>query len=277
MAEVTGIEWTDHTFNPWIGCTAISAACNICYAETLVKRWGGDFATRRRTAPSNWKQPIKWNKAAETAGVRRRVFCASLADVFDNQAPEEWRVDLWALIRATPWLQWQLLTKRPQSIRKMLPPDWGHGFHNVWIGTTVEDREQARIRMDHLRAIPTVIRFLSVEPLLEGLGSFDLSGVDWVIVGGASGPEAKPMHPDWARNLRDQCAAAGVPFFFKQWGEYHPADQTKTLDQIIRAGGMGTPLRDGRAIDIGDQWTWRIGKKSAGSLLDGVAHKEFPA
>ena len=142
MGEQTGISWTDHTFNPWIGCTAVSAACDHCYAETLAKRYGWDFAARRRTSENNWRNPRRWNRAAERDGVRRRVFCASLADVFDNQVPPEWRADLWDLIRACPSLDWQLLTKRPQNIARMLPDDWGDGWPNVWLGTTAENSER---------------------------------------------------------------------------------------------------------------------------------------
>ncbi|MBX9593540.1 MAG: phage Gp37/Gp68 family protein, partial [Roseomonas sp.] len=144
MGANTGIEWADHTFNPWIGCQAVSPACDNCYAETLVNgRMGGDFAVRRRTSPRNWRLPLKWDRDAAKAGKRARVFCASLADVFDNQADPAWRGDLWDLIWETRWLDWMLLTKRPQNIAKMLPTkvagaldDWGEGWPNVWIGTT---------------------------------------------------------------------------------------------------------------------------------------------
>ena len=148
MAENSKIEWTDHTFNPWIGCTALSRACDHCYAEAWVQRFGGDFSERRRTTPANWRLPVKWNREAEASGIRRKVFCASLADVFDNQVPEAWRRDLWDLIAATPRLDWLLLTKRPQNIAKMLPFAWfgsyASKFPNVWLGTTVESQEEAR-------------------------------------------------------------------------------------------------------------------------------------
>jgi protein gp37 len=264
MAEHTGIEWTDATFNPWIGCMSVSLACDHCYAKTLVERWGGDFSARRRTSAANWKQPLRWNSSAEKAATRRRVFCSSLADVFDNRVPLKWRTDLWAMIRATPWLQWQLLTKRPQNIAKMLPPDWGHGFHNVWLGTTVENQTEADRRIPHLIEIPASIKFLSCEPLLgpikfaavPGFNKFNLNLCNWwVICGGESGRGARPMHPVWARSVRDQCAAAGVPFFFKQWGEWAPDDNAPDAHTAMN----------------------RIGKKAAGSLLDGREHKAFPA
>jgi protein gp37 len=177
MGENTRIEWADHTFNPWIGCTKVSPACDHCYAETLAtNRLGvawGPHAKRRRTAESTWRQPLAWNRRAEREGRRFRVFCASLADVFDNQVPAEWREDLWALIHDTPHLDWLLLTKRPQNIWTMLPgattmgvPAWGNGWPNVWLGTTVENQVEANRRVPHLLAVPAAKRFLSMEPLL---------------------------------------------------------------------------------------------------------------
>lgn len=232
MAENSKIEWTDHTFNPWIGCTKVSPACDHCYAEAWSKRsglveWGGP---RKRTSEANWKKPAKWNREAKAEGVRRRVFCASLADVFDNQVPDEWREALWCLIRATPNLDWLLLTKRPQNIHKMLPVDWnsgaGEGYFNVWLGTTAENQAEAARRVPHLLAVPTAVRFLSCEPLLEPIYNgggwiFRDMGespnrIDWIIVGGESGHGARHMDPDWARELRDDCASAGVAFFMKQ-------------------------------------------------------------
>lgn len=228
MGENSKIEWTDHTFNPWVGCTKVSPACDHCYAESWARRtgqahlWQGE---RRRTTGTNWRQPLKWNRDAEAAGVRRRVFCASLADVFDNQVPSRWRDDLWHRIDQTPHLDWLLLTKRPQNIARMLPgpeigaPKWGDGWPNVWLGTTAENAEEYARRWSHVAAPPAAIRFLSAEPLLGDLGDMDLGRVgapNWIIAGGESGPGARPMHPDWARSIRDQCAAAGVPFFMKQ-------------------------------------------------------------
>lgn len=170
MAENSAIEWTNHTFNPWWGCTAVSAGCDHCYAENLDRRTGGSHwvpgTARRRTGAKNWHQPLKWNRTAQANGVRARVFCASMADVFDNQVPPEWRADLWQLIRDTPHLDWQLLTKRPQNIRKMLPDDWGDGYANVWLGTTTENQPEADRRIIHLISIPARVRFLSCEPLI---------------------------------------------------------------------------------------------------------------
>lgn len=217
MAEVTKIEWCDSTWNPWVGCTRISPACDNCYAASWAKRtgqpalWDGE---RRRTSAANWKLPLRWNERARLSGVRLKVFCASLADVFDNQVPEEWRADLWEIIASTPWLDWLLLTKRPQNIRKMLPDGWPARWSNVWLGATVENRAAAE-RIGYLRDIPATVRFLSCEPLLEPIAP-DLAGIDWVICGGESGGRARAMDPAWSRSLRDRCAEAGVAYFHKQ-------------------------------------------------------------
>jgi protein gp37 len=270
MAENSKIEWTDHTLNPWVGCTKVSPGCDHCYAEGWAKRtkdgaalWQGE---RRRTTAENWRKPLKWNKQAEAEGRRYRVFCASLADVFDNQVSWEWRKDLWLLIKETPHLDWLLLTKRPQNIAKMLPPSWGNGWHNVWLGASTENREEMLRRGRALKTIPAAVHFWSAEPLLEDLGTIPADIMpSWIIAGGESGPGARPMHPDWARSLRDQCASAGVAFFMKQWGEYVDADHLP--DGI--AAGMDPFCYHG--VDF-----LRIGKARAGRLLDGVEHNEFP-
>lgn len=224
MAENSKIEWCDHTFNPWVGCTKVSPACDHCYAEGWAKRtgqahlWSGE---RRRTSLANWRQVAAWDRKAMVSGKRSRVFCASLADVFDNQADPEWRAMLWRLIADTSALDWLLLTKRPQNIAKMLPADWGDGYPNVWLGTTAEDAAHYNQRWHHVAAIPAVVRFLSFEPALGAIGDLGLwsdGSPDWVIAGGESGPGARPMHPDWAREARDQCNLAGVAFFMKQMG-----------------------------------------------------------
>jgi protein gp37 len=308
----TSIEWCDFTFNPVWGCVKVSPACDNCYAAAFDHRLGGEHwgphAPLKEFGDKHWAEPLKWNAAAERDGVRRRVFCASMADVFDNRWPDGIRDRLWQLILATPGLDWLLLTKRPQNISKMLPPDWGNGYPNVWLGTTVENQEEADRRIPHLLAVPAAVRFLSCEPLLgpvdltalnirawtgdpvpadadsgwrfsalsgehwfRGDDGFSyggdgpvLSAIDWVIAGGESGPGARPMHPDWARSLRDQCAAAGVSFMFKQWGEYLPEDDAYARDlKAIEAG----PAPGGM---------YRVGKKVAGRHLDGVLHDGFP-
>ncbi len=173
--ENSKIAWTDHTFNPWIGCEKVSPACDNCYAERDNKRYGrGELfagAPPIRTSAAYWKKPLKWNREAETTGKRQRVFCASWADVFDDRVPKQWRLDLWALIAATPNLDWLILTKRPQNIKYMRPDDWSDGYPNVWLGVTAENREQAARRIPILRSIPAAVRFISCEPLLEDITS----------------------------------------------------------------------------------------------------------
>jgi protein gp37 len=180
---------------------------------TAQKRAGFDPSTVVRT--KTWDQPLRWQKEAAAAGRTERVFTCSWSDWFHADA-DQWRDEAWALIKKTPNLQYQILTKRPERIRDHLPADWGKGYPNVWLGVSVEDRRFGLPRIDVLRTIPATIRFLSVEPLLEDLGTVNLDGIDWVIVGGESGPGWRPMDHAWARSLRDQCKAAGVPFFFKQ-------------------------------------------------------------
>lgn len=275
MAEVSAIEWTHATFNPWRGCTAISAACAHCYAKVLVEgRLQQDFSVRTRAAASTWKQPLAWNRKALREGRRLRVFCASLADVFDNQVPEEWRADLWALIAATPNLDWLLLTKRPQNIARMLPSNWADGWSNVWLGATTESRPEMLRRGPILKAIPARVHFWSAEPLLGDLGEIPTEIMpSWVITGGESGRDAQPTHPDWFRSIRDQCAAAGVPFLFKQWGEWLPAEDVPSELQE----SLELQDRDGYAGDEENLAVlYRVGKKAAGRHLDGVLHDGYP-
>lgn len=314
MSENTKIEWADHTFNPWTGCTKVSLGCDGCYAEAWSKRAGakvgswGAGAPRVRTTPANWKQPLKWQAQAEREGRRFRVFCASLADVFDKEVAPEWRRDLFNLILATPSLDWLLLTKRignaarmigevlPASIRALpsghpLAWPWPH----VWIGATVCDQAEADRDIPKLLATPAAVRFVSIEPMLgpisfEGFfsslrvndGTNALEALGWVICGGESGPGARPMHPDWARSLRDQCDAAGVPFLFKQWGEWVPRGPESmgypTVDGVprIRVTDRGENGQRLGAAGGNDCWMQRTGKKAAGRLLDGRTHDGFP-
>jgi protein gp37 len=284
MGEITEISWTDHTFNPWIGCQRVSPACEHCYAESGNKRWGkelwGPKAERSVTRLDNWKKPVRWNKKAEEAGVRRLVFCASQADVFEDRRDlDEPRARLFELIEKTAGLDWLLLTKRADKMTELAPVSWAKAWpRNVWAGVTVEDQKRADERIPHLLNVPAVLRFLSCEPLLgpvnlapwlvpprpdfghgPGGGSFleeQLQGqwdaehkgrptIDWVICGGESQYGARPMRIDWARDLRDLCAVAGIPYHFKQWGEHDATGK-------------------------------RVGKPAAGYLLDGVEHRAFP-
>lgn len=220
MAESTNIAWTDSTFNPWLGCSKVGPGCDHCYAEALDRRTGGDHwgatKTPRTMSADNWRKPVRWQRIAEGTGTRRRVFCGSMCDWADKNALDSERARLWALIRSTPMLDWQLLTKRAPNIARCLPADWSAGYENVWLGVTVENRKHGLPRIDHLRRAPARVRFLSIEPLLEDLGEIDLTGIHWVIVGGESGHGARPLEAAWVESIRRQCEAAGVAFFFKQ-------------------------------------------------------------
>lgn len=244
MGEQTAISWTDHTFNPWWGCVKVSPACAHCYAETFSKRiglkvWGPD-SERRFFGPKHWKEPLKWNASAAKAGVRRRVFCASMADVFEDR-PDVYqaRLDLFLTIEETPALDWLLLTKRPDDIRRLLPGWWnGRPWPNVWLGTTGEDDEWMIPRLDALLDVPAVVHFLSYEPALGPLTALRRytsrterdHRLDWVIAGGESGHGARSPQIAWFRDVRDQCAFDGVAFHFKQWGGLHPKTNGRLLD-----------------------------------------------
>lgn len=281
MGKETAIEWTHHTFNPWWGCVRVSAACDHCYAETWAKRLGEDVwgpkSDRRFFGDAHWKEPLKWNAEAVAQGVRKRVFCASMADVFENRpdlVPHRQR--LLDLIDQTPHLDWLLLTKRIHLVKKQLPK--GYKFpSNVWLGTTVENQAEANKRIRHLLEFSTpAVRFLSCEPLL---GPLDLEvflvknengiRVDWVIAGGESGPGARPMEPQWPEDLRKQCSAAKVAFHFKQWGHWAPVELAansitkKTIVHIVRQGDREIKLA-------------AVGKAKAGRILSGKQWDQFP-
>ena len=316
---VTKIEWTGSllpdgsmspgfTFNPWWGCTKVSAGCKHCYAEKLDSRFKGNHwgptATRKSMSEAYWKQPLKWNADAGKAGVRAKVFCASMADVFEGpdtcQDAESWaiieaaRLRLWGLIAATPNLDWLLLTKRPEKVMPILnlhldnwtgpDPDGGDAPANVWLGTSVNDCNDLH-RINYLCTVPATVRFLSIEPLLENIGTLNLIGIDWVIVGGESGPNARPMNPNWARSIRDQCQDADIPFFFKQWGEWAVTGKSYTID--LGPGMHGPAFSPFDAKDKGSYYVRldepgkydhveRVGKHAAGRLLDGREWNEFP-
>ena len=222
MGANSEIAWTDHTFNPWWGCARVSPGCQHCYAEMFAKRtgnkvWGVD-APRRFFGDKHWAEPLAWNSAAEKAGKRARVFSASMADVCEDRRDlDDQRDRLWDLIDATPALDWLLLTKRPQHIRRFIPPEI---IERAWVGVTVEDVDRLE-RIDTLKDINALVQFVSCEPLLEDLGALILDGIDWVIVGGESGPGARRMELDWARSIRRECERQGVWFFYKQGGAVH--------------------------------------------------------
>jgi protein gp37 len=249
MSKDSGIEWTHHTFNPWWGCVKLSPACAHCYAETWARRvgidvWGGD-APRRFFTENHWREPIRWNKQAERLGVRARVFCASMADVFEPRTDlDPWREKLWALIDVTPWLDWLLLTKRPGHIKHVYP--WANAAReNVWLGTTAENQRWANRRIE---------RLLSVDQ------------ISWVIAGGESGGQARPTHPNWVRSLRDQCATFAVPFHFKQWGHWSPEAHGEPATKIVELYDEAGKL---------ERLWWRP-KKVSGRELDGHTYDGYP-
>jgi protein gp37 len=315
MAETTGIEWCDSTFNPWIGCTKVGPGCDNCYAEAQDKRFGGAHwgvgAERKRTTPAYWRNLRKWNAKAADFWVehrhKRRVFIASQADVFDNAVSDEWRADLWAEIGACPELEIIIVTKRVGNVWKMTPPA-GCRRNVILLATVCNQAEADRDipKLLDLKEKMVVSRVgLSIEPMLgpvdlcrvarsgnysiDALGGWENDGginwgsrqercarLDWVICGGESGPNARPMHPDWARSLRDQCAAAGVPYFFKQWGEWAPTETPTTRgDRTVWPDG--DPNGDANKSGGPGREMILVGKRRAGSLLDGREHKEVPS
>lgn len=305
MAENTNISWADYTHNHWIGCTRISPACDGCYAAHLMDTrfgrasWGGPGAgtgTRDLTSEANRRKPFGWDRAAAAAGRRPFVFCSSLADVFDNVVPVEWRQDLFELIRATPNLVWLLLSKRPQNMVKMADAAGGLPS-NAALGTTVEDQPRADVNLPALKIakieLAPIFTFGSFEPLISSVVVDPMMMPDWVITGGETDQgahKARPTHPDWFRELRDQCAATGVPFHFKQWGEWVP--QVGAVDgwtipddpEISRIDHRdweedrwGDPYRPMWCDEIDDDTVSRVGKRHAGRKLDGVVHDAFPA
>ncbi len=261
MAENSAISWTTHTFNSWWGCFKVSEGCRNCYAETFAKRtgrsiWGPAATTERRFfTDKHWQEPLKWNAAAEQAGERARVFSASMSDVFEDH-PEvgPHRDRLFRLVEQTPWLDWQLLTKRPENVNRMIPEAWHtNPPANWWQGTSVENQDAADARIPHLLRVPAPVRFLSCEPLLGHLNLWECDdrtgklvgvgiaesdgeprpGLDWVIVGGESGPKHRPMYLGWLCGLVDQCREAGVAVWVKQDSGPYPGRQGRIPDELM--------------------------------------------
>ena len=240
MAENTNIEWCDHTFNPWIGCQKVSAGCDHCFAENLMDtryhrvEWGQrktettapSVGTRVRTGADNWRKPLAWERAqSQFYSIhrrRQRVFCASLADVFDNQAEPQWRTELWALIEATPNLDWLILTKRPENIERMLGSWESRIPANVWLGTTCEDQPAYDRRWPILQRFNVRVRFISYEP---AIGPLDITRheekPDWLICGGEN-PAHRDMPAAWAYSIKEQCEEWYVPFLMKQMAGKRP-------------------------------------------------------
>lgn len=282
MGENTKIEWATHTFNPWMGCAKVSEACRYCYAERdMDHRYGrvqwGKNGTRVQTSRQNWAKPRRWNREAAESGKRPRVFCASLADVFEDRLElKPWRANLFELIQETPHLDWLLLTKRPENICPMLTEAgiWNKlPLDNVWFGTSVENQQAADQRIPELLQIPAVVRFLSCEPLLSllDLSSYlKTSEIHWIITGGESGPKARPSHPQWFRDLRYQATRMQVAFFFKQWGEWGIAEENPSIYLGIDGSLTANPSL------LATVPMFRYGKKANGRLLDGQLWSEIP-
>lgn len=237
MGDTTTISWAMRTFNPWVGCQKIGPGCDNCYAETWDQRFSdgihwGPGAKRRRTAGSNWSKPRRWNREAIATGRRSRVFCASLADVFDNAVDPQWRKDLAQLIRDTPMLDWMLLTKRIGNVPRMLVDDFGGGLpENVWLGASIVTQTEANRDIGKLLAVEAAVRWLSMEPLIEEvtIDPEQMESLDMIVVGGESGSNARHFDLEWARSLLRQARDAGTAYHFKQLSE---ADHPKTYGDI---------------------------------------------
>jgi protein gp37 len=295
VSDKTGIEWTDATWNPVTGCTKVSAGCDHCYAETIAHRFDGTKAYPNgfdvTLRPERLDQPLRWRRP-------RRIFVNSMADLFHDDVADYQIARIFSVMARAPRHTFQILTKRHARMRSLVGGDlydlmvrdladedddvmqkFRWPLPNVWLGVSVENQKWADVRIPKLLDTPAAVRFLSCEPLLgpidlsysSFIGGDWLKGIGWVIVGGESGPGARPMHPDWARSLRDQCVAADVPFLFKQWGESRPLQ-------------AGDHIPDRRVISVAREadGTWpsfqmRVGKKAAGRELDGRTWDEYPA
>lgn len=313
MGDKTGIEWTDATWNPVTGCDKVSPGCDRCYAQTFAERWRGTRGHYFETGfdvqlrPDKLDLPLRWTKP-------RRIFVNSMSDLFHDRVPDEYIARVFAVMALAEQHTFQLLTKRHGRMKSLLRgrpfqqqvweawstldtpkgcptleyaeyPDWP--LPNVWLGVSAEDQKRADLRIPALLDTPAAVRFVSAEPLL---GPIDLHGdplgkdsvfwighLDWVIVGGESGPGARPMHPDWARSLRDQCVAAGVPFLFKQWGEHRIAIPGQDTWDKVESIPLRPDVPMEPGVDIGP-WAYmrRVGKKRAGRELDGRTWEQYP-
>lgn len=249
MGENTGIQWTEHTWNPWRGCTKVSPGCKNCYMFSDQRRFGKDpnIVVKTRT----WSDPLKWQQAAAAAGRTEMCFTCSWSDWF-IEAADEWRPEAWKLVRDTPNIIYQILTKRSDRIADHLPRDWGQGYPNVWLGVSVEN-QQCCHRIDDLEKIPARVHFLSVEPLLSHLtlGIFALGWLQWVIVGGESGAGARPCNVEWIRWIVGECQTAHVPVFVKQLGAVPHADPRTAAEFMQHWDARGlrrhvTPVPDSK-------------------------------
>lgn len=307
----TKIEWADRVWNPVTGCTKVSEGCRNCYAELMASRfWKDRKFTDVRIHPDRLDQPLSWKKPA-------RVFVNSMSDLFHPDIPFEFIDEVFYIMRVAEHHTFMVLTKRPERMLKFLewqkpirwPANWVGHQPNVWLGVSVEDQGTADKRIPLLLQTPAAVRFVSCEPLLGPIdlwkfatreetfgsmydhrGSYGFypglpsepvkyhEGIDWVIVGGESGKNARPMHPDWARSIRDQCVDAGVPFFFKQWGEWQWTDERLEMQRLANGEKERklTSINVPGAIGYNHEWFRWVGKKKAGRLLDGREWNEFP-
>lgn len=291
MAD-TSIEWTDKVWNPVTGCTKVSQGCRHCYAETIANRfWGERKFTDVQCHPERLDEPSKWRKP-------RMIFVNSMSDLFHEAVPDEFIWKVFDVISHNRRHIYQILTKRPDRMMAWFEayqnrfwhyhaPDEPQGEYVsapwpdpcMWLGTSIENRKAKHERIDYLRDTPAAVRFLSIEPLLEDLGYLDLEGIHWVIVGGESGSQARMIHPDWVRSIRDQCQAADVPFFFKQWGAWKPTDGSAGVVEKLERGSIGPVFTEPGMTQLDPGWVMvnKVGKSKSGCLLDGREWKEFPA
>jgi protein gp37 len=231
MSDNSKIEWTDATWNPVRGCTKISPGCTHCYAETFAERFRGvpghpfEFGFDLRLVPEKLAEPIRWSKP-------KKIFVNSMSDLFHEDVPDDYIRKVCRVMLAADWHIYQVLTKRADRMATLLQRKLREAAKapHIWWGVSVENRKHGLPRIAKLRGAKPAVAFLSVEPLLENLGKFDLRGIHWVIVGGESGPGARPMSPEWVKSVRDQCCKAHVPFFFKQWGGVRKGETGRTLE-----------------------------------------------
>lgn len=231
MSENSSIEWTDATWNPVRGCTKVSPGCKHCYAETFAERFRGvsghpyEQGFDLRLVPEKLAEPLKW-------AARKTIFVNSMSDLFHEEVPDSYIEQVVRVMQIADWHTYQILTKRADRLRDMLcgPLASAAQLGHIWWGVSVENRRHGLPRVDRLREAPAAVRFLSIEPLLEHLGTITLAGIDWVIVGGESGWGARPMQPEWVVDIRDQCQVENVLFFFKQWGGAQKSKHGRRLD-----------------------------------------------
>lgn len=264
MGLKSKIEWTEATWNPWRGCSKVSEGCANCYAERESKRFGRDFSKVTKASEKTFRAPLSWEDPL-------KIFVCSASDFF-HEGADEWREHCWHTIYDARQHTYLILTKRPERISECLP-DFGKKewpWPHVWLGVTAENQQMADERIPKLLTVPAAKRFLSLEPLLESINLTRTVGfppsVSWIIAGGESGPDARPMHPNWVTFIRDQCVAAGVPFFFKQWGEWAPGQFTGKHEVRLMMDSLSRP----------GVFMSRVGKKRAGHLLDGMLWDEMP-